>query len=72
MLVKNGWCLWYRKYAPGDTVLGGLERKHETQRKACGPIRIPCRSGSVAEAQPLRQPRERLMPTSPYLLLINL
>lgn len=21
MLVKDGWCWWYRKYAPGDTVL---------------------------------------------------
>jgi endonuclease YncB( thermonuclease family) len=25
MLVKKGWCWWYRKYAPGDTVLEGLE-----------------------------------------------
>ena len=25
MLVKDGWCWWYRKYAPGDTVLEGLE-----------------------------------------------
>lgn len=25
-LVKQGWCWWYRKYAPGDTVLEGLER----------------------------------------------
>jgi hypothetical protein len=24
-LVKNGWCWWYRKYAPDDTVLEGLE-----------------------------------------------
>ena len=23
-LVKHGWCWWYRKYAPGDTVLEGL------------------------------------------------
>jgi micrococcal nuclease len=23
-LVKGGWCWWYRKYAPGDTVLEGL------------------------------------------------
>ena len=23
-LVKDGWCWWYRKYAPGDTVLEGL------------------------------------------------
>jgi micrococcal nuclease len=25
-LVKEGWCWWYRKYAPGDTVLERLER----------------------------------------------
>jgi nuclease-like protein/metal binding Ada-like protein len=24
-LVKDGWCWWYRKYAPGNTVLEGLE-----------------------------------------------
>ena len=24
-LVKQGWCWWYRKYTPGDTVLEGLE-----------------------------------------------
>jgi len=24
-LVKQGWCWWYRKYAPRDTVLEGLE-----------------------------------------------
>jgi len=26
-LVKQGWCWWYRKYAPGDTVLEGLENE---------------------------------------------
>jgi endonuclease YncB( thermonuclease family) len=25
-LVKDGWCWWYRKYAPRDTVLEGLEK----------------------------------------------
>ena len=25
-LVKDGWCWWYRNYAPTDTVLGGLEK----------------------------------------------
>ena len=24
-LVKDGWCWWYRKYAPDDTVLEGFE-----------------------------------------------
>ena len=26
-LVKEGWCWWYRNYAPGDTVLEGLEKE---------------------------------------------
>jgi micrococcal nuclease len=25
-LVQDGWCWWYRAYAPGDTVLEGLEK----------------------------------------------
>jgi endonuclease YncB( thermonuclease family) len=25
-MVKQGWCWWYRKYAPRDTVLEGLEK----------------------------------------------
>jgi micrococcal nuclease len=32
-LVKDGWCWWYRKYAPGDTVLEGLERDAREGRK---------------------------------------
>jgi micrococcal nuclease len=32
-LVKNGWCWWYRKYAPGDTVLEGLEKDARGARK---------------------------------------
>ena len=33
-LVKEGWCWWYRKYAPGDTVLEGLE--HEAREAKRG------------------------------------
>jgi endonuclease YncB( thermonuclease family) len=25
-LVKDGWCWWYRKYAPEDMALEGLEQ----------------------------------------------
>lgn len=32
-LVKQGWCWWYRKYAPGDTVLEGLEQEAREARK---------------------------------------
>jgi endonuclease YncB( thermonuclease family) len=32
-LVKDGWCWWYRNYAPGDTVLEGLETEAREGRK---------------------------------------
>ncbi|MEQ1844002.1 MAG: thermonuclease family protein [Nitrospira sp.] len=32
-LVKQGWCWWYRKYAPGDMVLEGLEKEARDERK---------------------------------------
>ncbi len=32
-LVKDGWCWWYRKYAPGDTVLEGLEHEAQETKK---------------------------------------
>ncbi len=32
-LVKDGWCWWYRKYAPGNAVLEGLETEAREARK---------------------------------------
>ena len=32
-LVKDGWCWWYRKYAPGDTVLEKLETEAREAKK---------------------------------------
>ncbi|RPH76888.1 MAG: hypothetical protein EHM80_13685 [Nitrospiraceae bacterium] len=32
-LVKQGWCWWYRKYAPGDTLLEGLEKEAREAKK---------------------------------------
>jgi micrococcal nuclease len=32
-LVKDGWCWWYRKYAPGDAVLEGLEKDAREAKK---------------------------------------
>jgi micrococcal nuclease len=32
-LVKEGWCWWYQKYAPGDTVMVGLETEAREARK---------------------------------------
>jgi nuclease-like protein len=31
--VKDGWCWWYRKYAPADTVLEELEKEAREARK---------------------------------------
>jgi micrococcal nuclease len=33
-LVKEGWCWWYRKYAPGDTVLEQLETEARQAKRA--------------------------------------
>jgi micrococcal nuclease len=32
-LVKEGWCWWYRKHAPGDTILEGLEKEARDTKK---------------------------------------
>ena len=32
LLVKNGWCWWYRKYAPRDAILEELERRARVDR----------------------------------------
>jgi micrococcal nuclease len=32
-LVKDGWCWWYRKYAPRDTILEGLEKDAQEAKK---------------------------------------
>ena len=31
--LKQGWCWWYQKYAPGDTVLEGFEAEAREGRK---------------------------------------
>ena len=39
-LVKDGWCWWYRKYAPGDTALEKLEKEaREAKKGLWAPIR---------------------------------
>jgi micrococcal nuclease len=32
-LVKQGWCWWYRKYAPGHMVLEGLAHEARAEQK---------------------------------------
>jgi endonuclease YncB( thermonuclease family) len=46
-LVKDGWCWWYRKYAPGGTVLEGLEDDARQAKKGLwADPQSPCRRGS--------------------------
>ena len=47
-LVKQGWCWWYQKYAPGDTVLEHLEREVGEARTGglwADPKPVPPREG---------------------------
>jgi micrococcal nuclease len=39
--VKEGWCWWYRKYAPGDTVLEGLEKEAREAKKGLWADPVP-------------------------------
>jgi micrococcal nuclease len=32
-LAKDGWCWWYRKYAPGNTELETLEKDAQDAKK---------------------------------------
>ena len=49
-LIKDGWCWWYRKYAPGDTVLEGLENEAREGRKGLWLILIRCHRGNGENA----------------------
>ena len=40
-LVKDGWCWWYRKYAPGDMAIEGLEKDAREARKGLWADRSP-------------------------------
>ena len=42
-LLKDGWCWWYRKYAPGNTGLELLEKEGREARKGLwiAPTHLP-------------------------------
>ena len=33
ILIEEGWCWWYRRYAPGDAILEGLEKDAREAKK---------------------------------------
>jgi micrococcal nuclease len=42
-LVKQGWCWWYRRFAPGYKILEGLEKEAREAKKGLwiGPHPVP-------------------------------
>ena len=52
-LVKEGWCWWYPKYAPGDMVLEGLEAEAREGRKGlwADPKPVPPGSGGRSDCR---------------------
>ena len=49
--MKQGWCWWYRKYAPGDTVLEGLEKDAgEAKKGLWADLQPVCRRGNGGNA----------------------
>lgn len=56
-LVKDGWCWWYRAYAPGDTVLEGLEKEARKAKKGLWADPQPVAAvGVVTRRLPKRPP----------------
>jgi len=50
-LVKGGWCWWYRKNAPRDTVLEGLEKEAREAKRGLWVDPHPVPPWAMAEKQ---------------------
>jgi hypothetical protein len=50
-LVREGWCWWYRRYAPGNTVLEGLEKEAREAKKGLWADPRRSRRGSGGRGQ---------------------
>jgi len=48
-LVKDGWCWWYRKYAPGNTELESLEKEARDAKKGLWADPQPVPRGSTGD-----------------------
>ena len=54
-LVKEGWCWWYRKYAPGEMELERLEKEAREARKGMWTDLQPVPQWEWRKRKPLRQ-----------------
>jgi micrococcal nuclease len=59
-LVKAGWCWWYRKYAPGDTVLERLEKEAREAKKGLWADPQPVPPWEYRKAKRTKHGRPRL------------
>jgi micrococcal nuclease len=59
-LVKQGWCWWYRKYAPGDTVLEWLEKEAREAKKGLWADPQPVPPWEYRKAKRTKHGRPRL------------
>ncbi len=55
-LVKEDSCWWYRKYAPGDTILEGLEKEARDTKKGLWVNPAPFPRGSIARLGVVKRP----------------
>jgi hypothetical protein len=69
-LVKQGWCWWYRKYAPGNMILEELETRARASwgtavgRSTSGPAMGVAPDEAIPLAS-LNEPSVKMLPTVP-------
>ncbi|MDE3052113.1 MAG: hypothetical protein KGJ48_19705, partial [Nitrospirota bacterium] len=60
--VNDGWCWWYRKCAPGDTALEGLEKEDESRAERVVERRSPNSAVGVTTANEVMAKRREAVP----------
>ena len=69
-LVKDGWCWWYRKYAPADVELARVEKEAREAKKGlwADPVPIPpwvyrkARRGQAPDCLDMEAPHAEVVP----------
>ena len=64
-LIKEGWCWWYRKYAPGNTVLEGLEAEAREAKRGLWADPQPVPSWVIAKRNERRHATCQTCVTAP-------